>query len=237
MTTPSACASARARPRSRCARSRKPTTRPRSKRFRQAGFFKNAVSGKSRPQLAVDNDADSGRRIPPDFVVAAPLPFELKAVFFQKADHVAVIIRPHAAGRWRERRSRSMPADRRRRSLRVDQGPCRAIWPAMPRSNRPRSLGRAGPRWSQPRRLLRGPNRRGRQWVEPRSSPREGGRHYNPIDPAEPAGLRNAAALRSAPAAARGLWPVRRPAIRHRSRSAPPPSRPPLRGRHGMWRC
>ncbi len=64
----------------------------RLQRFGQSGLFQNAVCGETRPQLAVDNDADRCFWIPPNLVIAATLPLEFVAVFSQQPNDVAVVV-------------------------------------------------------------------------------------------------------------------------------------------------
>ena len=53
-----------------------------SKGFRNSSLLQNSIGGKSRTQFAVDSHMNSGRRIPPDFVIAASLPFEFVSMSF-----------------------------------------------------------------------------------------------------------------------------------------------------------
>jgi hypothetical protein len=50
----------------------------------EASLLQNSICGEFRFQLAIHRDVDPSSRIPPDFVVAAPLPLELEAIGSEK---------------------------------------------------------------------------------------------------------------------------------------------------------
>src|SRR5262249_39766168 len=61
----------------------------------EAGLLQNSICGEFRFQLAIHRDVDPSSRIPPDFVIAAPLPLELETIGSEKTNDLAIVV-----GHW-----------------------------------------------------------------------------------------------------------------------------------------